>query len=87
MATHSKEELGREKYICYKLDNITYLPHYKKDCFVGPNYSAYEGCEDEDGGRLYFTSKEREYSAKQLENYGATKVVKELWIRVAHKPV
>ena len=87
MATHSKEELGRDKYICYKLDNITYLPHYEKNCFVGPNYSAYEGLHDEDGSKLFYPSKEREYSANQLENLGATKVVKELWIRVAHKPV
>jgi hypothetical protein len=74
-------------FMVYILRGITYVPHYTKDCFVGPNYSAFEGIHDRNGNRIFFTSPHREYSAHQLEKAGATKVVESLWSRSKFKPV
>lgn len=74
-------------YLTYKLNGITYLPHYVKDCFVGPNYSAFEGIYDQEGNRCYFSDRSREYTAQQLEKAGATKVAEELWVRAKHKAI
>jgi hypothetical protein len=73
------------QYVTYKLNGITYVPHYTKDCYVGPNYSAYEGIQDNEGNRMYFTDRSREYSAYDLEKAGAKKVVELLWTRGKHK--
>jgi len=87
MTTTAKLSLDTDYYITYELRGIPYVPHYTKDCYVGPNYSAFEGVYDLEGDKCYFTSTSREYSAKELELIGAKKVVRLLWKRSKQKPV
>ena len=74
-------------YLTYRLNGITYLPHYTKDCFVSPDYSAFTGIVNSVGDRFYAPVKEREYTAYELEKAGATKVAEELWTRAKHKEI
>lgn len=87
MIVQSKTTTETKRYITYKLNGIQYLPHYNKECYVGPNYSAHEGLYDRDGNKFYSTDPSREYTAQYLEKLGATKVVEELWSRGKHKAV
>ena len=87
MKTETRVATETNYYIAYKLHGITYIPHYKKDTFVSPNYSSHEGLFDEDGDKLYFPDTNKEYTAHQLEKAGATKVSELLWIRGKHKPL
>lgn len=83
----AKTTAETDQYITYELRGIPYVPHYNKDCYVGPNYSAFEGLYDTSGNRCYYPDASREYSAKELELLGATKVVRLLWKRPKHKAV
>lgn len=82
-----KTTLESNYYVTYKLNGISYVPHYSKHCYVGPNYSAFADMTDKKGNKYYVTSKTREYSALQLEKAGASKVIELLWIRPQFKPV
>lgn len=57
----------RDKVICYQLNGITYVPHYRnKDIFVCPGYA-----------RQVFNT----YSHNDLAEAGAKKIEKMLWKR------
>ena len=83
----AKVTLEYNYYITYKLNGITYVPHYTKPCYVGPKYSAFEGILDPRGNRCFFTSPNREYSSYHLEKAGAIQVAERIWVRSKHKPI
>ena len=87
MTTQAKTTTDTDYYVTYELRGVTYLPHYNKPCYVGPNYSAFEGLYDRDGDKCYFTDKSREYSEELLISLGAKKVVQSLWKRPSHKAI
>jgi hypothetical protein len=52
--------------LCFKINNVFYMPHYTKNCFVGPGY-----------GRQNL----REYSQDELLVKGAKARKIEMWTR------
>lgn len=56
--------------IVYQLNGITYLPHYRnKEIFVGPGYPR---------------QAPQRFSGAELEEMGAVKTLKNLWVRGAY---
>ena len=74
-----------EMYVTYKLDGITYVPHYTKDFYVGPGYSRDTGITDRQGNRYFAPDSKREFSSTQLEKAGGKKVTELLWVRAKFK--
>ena len=74
-------------YMAYKLNGITYLPHYIKECYVAPGYAEYSGIKDRNGDKFYMPDSKKEYSANELEKAGATKTALLLWYRTSFKPL
>lgn len=87
MTVQSKTTAESHYYTTYKLNGISYVPHYNKNCYVGPNYSAFEGMHDRNGDKLYFPDESREYSADELLKAGAVMYAELLWTRARFKPV
>lgn len=87
MTVASKTTAESHYYTTYRLNGITYVPHYVKNCYVGPNYSAFEGMHDRNGDRIYFPDESREYTADQLLKAGAVMYAELLWTRARYKPV
>lgn len=72
-------------YITYKLNSITYVPHYTKECYVGPGYAEDIGVLDKWRDRIFIPNKNKEFSAVELEKVGAKKVMELLWNRPKFK--
>ena len=57
------------KYATYRLNGITWLPHYTRPVFVSPGYGKGNG---------------RELSGNDLRCLGADRIDRELWRRADH---
>lgn len=74
-----------QNYLTYKLNGITYVPHYTKECYVSPGCMQDIGILDEQGDKFYVSDPKKEYSAHELEKAGATKASRLLWPRAKFK--
>ena len=65
-----KDTVETKDYLTFKIDGVTYLPHYKDSkLFVGPGYPVHN---------------DTIYTSTDLLEAGAKASMKNLWVRVEH---
>lgn len=87
MNTLIKALADTRQYVTYVYKGITYVPHYNRSFYVGPGYTIHSGYYDRDGVRIYTADPSKEFTAEELINAGAKRVVRLLWTRAGHAEV
>lgn len=81
------KKLTEPKYlhIAYRLDGVTYMPHYRNNKFVGPGYMQPSDDYDEEEKRFkFYPDPLKEFTKAELERRGAVAVKIALWKRDKH---
>ncbi len=65
----TENRMEKDMYVCYHLNDVTYIPHYRERAYIGPGY-----------GLSHFKT----YAAVELLALGAKKVGELLWTRPEH---